>query len=123
MIQEVFISGQLGKAIYTVDGNRMLLRIEDPNPRECLPRDLSLFFESGAEYALLNRAVCSPAEIQAALDLDTRSHDALRLVLGALDPGLVQTRRLSIEAAEELLQDTLVQSFVTKRLRARPLPD
>jgi hypothetical protein len=122
MIQEVFISGQLGKAIYIVGGHRMLLRAEDSEPHLCTAHDISLFFQSGAEYSLLERSFGSLAEIKPTLDLDTRCHDALRLVLGALDPDLSMRHESSILAAEELLQDSAVRTFIIRRLRSRPLP-
>jgi tetratricopeptide (TPR) repeat protein len=124
MIQQTFISGQLGMAIYTDNRQRMVLNSEDlGRPTRCTGHDVSMFFHSGAEYSLLTGPVKDLQQLADSLERETRAHTALTLVLCGMDPSLDETRLLSIEAAEELLQDAYVHSFVKRRLLARPLPE
>jgi tetratricopeptide (TPR) repeat protein len=124
MIQQAFISGQLGMAIYMDNRQRMVLNAEDlGRPSGCTGHDLSMFFHSGAEFSLLTGPVKDLQQLAGSLERETRAHTALTLVLCSMDPSLDETRLLSIEAAEELLQDDNVRSFVKRRLLARPLPE
>src|ERR1041385_7580865 len=124
MIQQAFISGQLGMAIYTDDRQRMVLNAEDlGRPIRCTGHDLSMFFHSGAEFSLLTGPLKDLQQLAGSLERETRAHTALTLVLCSMDPSLDETRLLSIEAAEELLQDDYVHSFVKRRLLARSLPE
>ena len=124
MIQQAFISGQLGKAIYTEDHRRMVLDVGDPGmPSHCTGHDVSMFFHSGAEFSMLTAPVKDLQQLLVSLERETQAHTALTLVLCSLDPDLAETRHLSLESAEELLQDAYVHSFVKRRLLARPLPN
>ena len=55
MIEEVFISGQIGKAIYKGNGRYFIVGVEEnKEPVECRPADLSLFVNFGAEFTVIS---------------------------------------------------------------------
>src|ERR1043165_1648936 len=133
MIKEVFILGQIGKAFYAQDDRYYVVGLEESHdtadvrggePSECRAGDVALFFDSGAEYSVLSGRNISLDAIKRSLELSSQAHAALSMSLSGLNSELSpRSRRLSIEAAEEFLQDTAAHTFVRKRLLARPLPD
>lgn len=124
MTSEVFILGQIGKAVFQQDHHYYLLDFDaHTEPLECRAGDVSLYFDSGSEVTILPTDEIDIASIRDTLDFETRAYRALSMTLGGLDNELSpQSRRLSVEAAEELLQDDSVRAFVRKRLLARLLP-
>jgi len=63
------------------------------------------------------------AKIRKKLLAERTAHRALSFVIGGMDKLLSEeTRALSIEAAEEALQERLVLTFARNRLLARKLP-
>lgn len=124
MIEQALISGQIGKAIYREDDRFFVVGVEDYEaPRECRLGDVSVFFDCGAEFTTISNGRIDIESIKSALEFNTLIHRALSMTLSGLDGELSSdSRLLSIEAAEELLQDESVRAFVRARLLARPLP-
>lgn len=121
MTSEVFILGQIGKAVFEQDDRYYALDFDLPGePMECRAGDVSFLFDSGSEVSILEADGIDVAAISEALDFETRAFRALSMTLGGLDSELSRhSRVLCIKAAEELLQDEAVRTFVRKRLFAR----
>lgn len=124
MTTEVFILGQIGKAVFQQQGRYYLLDPEaNPEPLECRAGDISLLFDSGSEVSIIATDEIDVAAIRETLEFDTRAYRALSMTLGGLDNELTaETRMLSVEVAEELLVDNQVRKFVWQKLSARLLP-
>lgn len=125
MIQQAFISGQIGKVIYTEDDRYFLLSIAHlEEPTECRPMDLSMFFNYGAEFTTVSAPQLDLAQIKDQLIAQRQAYRALALVISGLDPELDdECRRAAIESAASLLRDTPTHRFVRARMLARPLPE
>ena len=123
MIEQALISGQIGVALYEENGQCFVLSLDNPGERlECRPADRATLFGPGVEFSTLARTDLS--EIESRLEIGRRCHRALQLVISGLDEELDdESRSLSIEAAEELLQDNRVFAFVRLRMLSRPLPE
>jgi tetratricopeptide (TPR) repeat protein len=124
MIEQAFISGEIGKAIYRQDSRYYLIDLESKNrPKECRPGDLGLLFDTGAEFTVVSGKEIEIDEITALLELNCKAQDALAVIICGLDSELSnETRSLCLEAAEELLQDDSIRTFVRNRVLARILP-
>jgi len=124
MIEQAFISGQIGKAIYKEGERYLAVGLEhSEQPVECRPGDISLLFDCSAEFTAIPGKDIDLHNIRSQLEFDRRVHRAISLTIGGLDAELsFGTRSLSIEAAEELLQDELIRASVRARLLARLLP-
>jgi tetratricopeptide (TPR) repeat protein len=124
MTSEVFILGQIGKAVFQQDDRYYLLDADlHSEPIECRAGEVSLLFDSGSEVSVIATDEIDVSAIRDTLDFDTRAYRALSMTLGGLDNELTpESRLLSVEAAEELLHDHAVRAFVWKRLVARLLP-
>ena len=125
MIEEVYISGKIGKAIYKEVSRYFSVGVEESDgPRECRPGDLSLFLDCRPDFSFIGDQNLNQQRIRDLLDVERKAHRALKLTISGFDGKLRdRTRSLSIAAAEELLQDQSVDGFVKNRLLARPLPD
>ncbi len=125
MIEEVFISGQLGKAYYKE--NELFFSLdakEKRQPKECRIGEVFSVLKSGFEFEVTQDKYINTDQIQSALTASHLAHRALTLTIGGLDSELSDdTRLLSIEAAEELLSDDYINKFVKRRLLAFPLPN
>src|SRR5213079_2795729 len=101
MTRQVYISGQIGKAIFEEGGRHYVVGAENPSlTEECRPSDLSLFFGFGAEFTSFSDERSGPDHIADALESQTKTHRALSLFLGGLDEELDNnTRSLAIEAS------------------------
>ena len=124
MIEEVFISGQLGKAFYKENDLYFSLNAEEKNrSKECRSGEVFSFLKSGFELEVTQDKYVNIDQIRSALVTSHVAHRALTLTIGGLDSELSDdTRLLSIEAAEELLNDDYINNFVKRRLLAFPLP-
>ena len=124
MIEEVYISGKIGKAIYKKAGRYFSVGVDESDgPYECRPGDLSFFRDCHPEFSIATTPNINLQKIRELLDADRQAHRALTLTISVFDGKLrEQTRLLSIEAAEELLQDQTVYTFVRNRFLARLLP-
>src|SRR5215216_1088443 len=125
MIEQVFISGQIGKAIYEQDEHYYVLGLGDyQEPVECRVGEISLFLDSGAEFSVISGKNINVDTIKSILELNKQAHRALSMTISVFDDKLSgESRSLSVEAAEEFLQDESVYAFVKNRISARPLPD
>ena len=124
-MQEVFILGQIGKAVYEHNDRYYVMGVPGRSGAvECRPGDVSLLFDSGAEVSVLYSEGIDSNALTETLDFSTQKYRGLSMMLSALDRELTPASRLlAVEAAEELLQDHLVWRFVRGRFLARPLPD
>ncbi len=124
MIQEAYISGQLGKAIYADSGRYFVLDIDDQaEPVECRPMDVSAFLNFGAELKTLPDSELNLASLRTELAAQRRANHALTLIISGLDDELDdETRSSAIEWAERLVEDDSARRFVRARMLARPLP-
>jgi tetratricopeptide (TPR) repeat protein len=122
MKEQVYVSGQLGRALFGEGGKYYVADAKHPErPVECRPPDLSAFFRYGAEFTTLPNA--HPDRVAVALRFQTSAQRALSLILSGLDEEIENdTRSLAIEASEELLRQEPVFHFVRARLLARPVP-
>jgi hypothetical protein len=94
MIQQAFISGQIGKVIYTEDDRHFLLTVEHlEKPVECRPMDLSMFFNYGAEFTTLSGAQLDLAQLKAQLIARRQAYRALTLTISG--PGCGTGSRVS----------------------------
>jgi len=72
VIEQVFISGQIGKAVYEQNDRYYVLGVEDfHDPVECRPGDISLLFDSGAEFSVISRSNINIANIRGILEFNT----------------------------------------------------
>ncbi|NUM73338.1 hypothetical protein HUU40_03150, partial [candidate division KSB1 bacterium] len=124
MIEQVLISGKLGKALYRENEQYFLVGAEEASgPWECRPGDLALLEDCRPNFYAFVEPQVDLGKIRKKLLAERTAHRALSLVLGGMDKILSEeTRALSIEAAEEALQEHIVFTFVRNRLLARALP-
>ena len=124
MINKVYISGDLGRVIYKENENYFCMDMEQlDTPIPCSSRDLNLFFSSGAELTTIEGKSIAIDSIKKSVELETNIHQALTLVISGFNPDLTEgTRKLSIDAADDLLQFSEVEDFVRNRLLSRHLP-
>ena len=125
MIQEAFISGQIGKVIYAEDDRYFVLGVDEPDePVECRPMDISMFFGYGAEFTTLSGTRLDLADIKSRLATQRQAYLALTLIISGLDRDLDgESRAAAIEAAEELFKEESTRRFVRARMLARPVPE
>ncbi|MDX6693076.1 MAG: hypothetical protein QOF02_679 [Blastocatellia bacterium] len=125
MIERAFILGQIGKAVYEQDDRYYVLGLGDsPEPVECRAGEVAFFFDVSREYSVISGGDISSATIRETLEFSRQAHGALTMMLSGLNQELSpESRRLSVEAAEELLQDGAALAFVRARLLARLLPE
>ncbi|MGZ8847206.1 MAG: tetratricopeptide repeat protein, partial [Pyrinomonadaceae bacterium] len=124
MIQEAFISGQLGKALY-LDGERYFVRSIDnfDQPFECYPIDFSSFFCFGTEVRSLSNNSLNLTAIRSELEAQRGAHQGLSLIISGMDSELDdETRSSAIEHAESLMKLKSTRRFVQARMLARSLP-
>src|SRR6266446_4494036 len=124
MIQEAYISGQLGKALYADNGRYFVLDVDDQTePVECRPMDVSAFLNFGAELKTLPVSELNLASLRTELAAQRRANHALTLIISGLDDELDdETRSSAIERAERLVEEDSARRFVRARMLARPLP-
>lgn len=124
MINKVYISGQLAQAIYQEDENYFSLGLDQiERPNYCTSAELSLFFNSGAELLMLEDKTITLEKIKSTVELAANRHHALTFTISGFNPELtLNTRQLSIEAANDLIQFSDIQDFVENRLLSRKLP-
>ena len=125
MINQAYISGQIGRAIYEDDKRYFCLSVENlDKPFECRSSDISLFWTSGSEISSMTDQNIDLSKVQDFLENDTRNHRALTLCINGFNRELSkETRLTSIEAIEELFSKSPIESFVRARLLARVLPN
>lgn len=124
MIEDVLISGQLGKAIYTDGGRYFVLGDNSTEPTECRPMDFSTFFNFGAEIRPF-----SPHEkpgltgLRQEIAEQRKERRALTLAINGMDSDLDKETRLnSIEWAEKFMKEERPRRFVRARMLGLPLP-
>jgi tetratricopeptide (TPR) repeat protein len=124
MIQEVFISGQLAKAIYRDDkGSYFVFGTEQVEPRAANPGEIAFLLSLQAEFRQIPVRAFDLPVLHSQLVDEERKSTALFLILSGLDSALSpDTRADARNAAEELLLDAKVAQFVNNRLLSRPAP-
>jgi hypothetical protein len=123
MIMKAFLSGQIAQSIYLEENRLIIINAKDPGLiLECTPYDYSLFFNSGAEIRVFENI--SKEQLQANLILEKANFDALQSAIGGMDKNLSEeTRILSIQHAEKLIENQGVSDFVKSRLFGNPIPE
>ncbi|HEV2963182.1 MAG TPA: hypothetical protein VG649_15230 [Candidatus Angelobacter sp.] len=124
MIEQAYVSGQLGKAIYLDDaGGYFMYSNSSPRPVQCRWGDIQLLLNSGAEFKELRKNLYLD-RIRNVLQFEERRHTALFLCLAGWDEQLTDSARdHARDAAEKILQDYNVANFIMNRLLSRPMPD
>jgi tetratricopeptide (TPR) repeat protein len=125
MIDQVFISGQLAKAVYRDDeAGYFIYGIEDrAEPRATGSSEIEFLLSLKAEFKELPGNNFELSVIRAQLIEDERNMTALFLALGGLDPMLSpEARDEARSAAEALLANAATAQFVKNRLLSRPAP-
>jgi tetratricopeptide (TPR) repeat protein len=124
MIQQAFISGQIGQVIYTENDRYFVLHAEHPEePVECRPMDISTFFNYGAEFTTLSGPRLDLAHIKSQLETQRQAYRALTFIIAGMDEELdYESRAGAIEAAERLIKEEATHWMVSARMLARPLP-
>jgi uncharacterized protein YbdZ (MbtH family) len=122
MIEQAYISGQLGKAIWVDDfGDYFILATDSAEAIRCRWGDIQVLLNSGAEFKDLGRVHLQ--QIQVALRFEQRAHTALFLFLAGLDEQLSESARSDARrTAATMLEDVRVRRFVRNRLFSRPAP-
>lgn len=123
MIEQAYVSGQLGKAIFMEGGHYFLIDTSRSEPVECRPIDLSSFFAFGAQVITLDtdRRI-DRASLSKTLEFQEQLHSALRLSISGLDSDLDSDLRLDvIIEAERLLVDVETHRFVRARMLGVPI--
>jgi tetratricopeptide (TPR) repeat protein len=125
MIQQAFISGQIGQVIYTDDDRYFVLNVEQlEEPIECRPMDLSMFFNYGAEFTTLSGAQLDLSQLRNQLVVQRQAYLALTLIISGMDEELDdESRTAALEAAERHLAEEFAHRFVRARMLGRPLPE
>ncbi|MFI5353243.1 MAG: tetratricopeptide repeat protein, partial [Candidatus Binatales bacterium] len=121
-----YVFGPLGRAVYIGrDGAPATLEFDGGDkPIAFHPNDLQLSFDCCPEYLRISNEGLTIEHVRQVLVESTVSHDALSMTIAGLDSDLSpETRRLSIEAAEELLQDGKAYAFTRARLLGCPMPE
>src|SRR5215212_9668071 len=125
MIQEAFISGQIGQVIYVENKKYFVLHSDNlEEPKECHPIDVSTFFGLGAEVKSLANGQLNLDYIKTQLVSQQRAYRALMLIISGMDKVLSHESRTSaITTAERLAEEPSTHRFVRARLLARPVPE
>src|SRR5205823_5891980 len=93
MIEQAYVSGQLGKAIYADDaGQYFVCASNSAEPVQCRWGDVQLLLNSGAEFKELGENL-HLEEIRDALQFEERYHTALFLCLAVWDEHLTDSAR------------------------------
>jgi tetratricopeptide (TPR) repeat protein len=112
-ISVAHLCGPLGQALAVMNGKTWLY--DGNNRRSATHNDIRFFFEYGLET--YPAAARTERDLVAALNLETRCHQALKSVLMGLDGGLADDlRRRAMLRAERLLEDDAVARFAKARL-------
>jgi RNA polymerase sigma-70 factor (ECF subfamily) len=123
MIEQAYVSGQLGKAIWCDEtGRYFACEKNSVKPVECRWGDIQMLLNSGAEFKELNGDL-EFVSVRDAIRFEERAHSALFLCLAGLDMTLTShARSAAMRAAEDILKDKKIEQFVSNRLLSRPLP-
>jgi hypothetical protein len=124
MIEFAAVSGRLGMAVFQEDERRYVLRADgDAGAIECRPQDWAEVVANAGPDGILTTNGLDVSRILAVLRVETDRHDTLSMLIAGFDPSFSDdTRSLSIEAAEELLESSDNEAFSRSRLLACPLP-
>lgn len=123
MIEKALIKGQIARAIYE-DGHKLfMIHTKDKDKvSECTPYEKSLFFNSDAEIRILENVTLE--ELKGKLLKEKAFFDALNGAIGGMDFDLSEnTRILSMQRAESLVENHETYDFVISRLFGNPLPE
>ncbi|HEV2988519.1 MAG TPA: MbtH family NRPS accessory protein [Candidatus Angelobacter sp.] len=123
MIEQAYVSGQLGKAVYIDDAGEYFVCASDaPEPVPCRWGDIQTLLNSGAEFKDLGKKLQLEG-IRDVLQFEERAHTALFLFLAGFDKNLEDSvRSRASNAAGNMLEDVYVARFVRNRLLSRPAP-
>src|SRR3989442_12837682 len=96
MIQEAYISGQLGKALYADSGRYFVLDIDDQaEPVECRPMDVSAFLNFGAELKTLPDTGLNLASLRTELAAQVQAKTCCKVSNRGMKIGFEEESRVS----------------------------
>lgn len=123
MIEKEFISGQIARTVFQEDGRLFIMHASDTERvLECTPYEKSLFFHSEAEINIFENITIE--ELRDKLIKEKRCFDALCNAIGGFDKILSEESRIvSIQDTENLVQNRDIYDFVISRLFGNPLPE
>ncbi|WP_040334020.1 tetratricopeptide repeat protein [Candidatus Magnetobacterium casense] len=124
MITEVYISGQLGKAIYKENGKLFLIHNKKDNkPVECDRHDYSLFFGVAGDYEHILYADTTLETLRNELSFRSAAFNAMTFLIIGMDvEHKVDLKEKAIRRAQEILANKDSLSFARKRLMSCLLP-
>ncbi|OQW91476.1 MAG: hypothetical protein BWK78_04530 [Thiotrichaceae bacterium IS1] len=121
IIEQAYLFGQMGNALFEQDGQCFMVSIEDNEPVLCQGREIGLLYDAISEYSTVQNVTLE--NLREKLDNLYYAYEALSFSLNGLDPNLEKEVRSSvIEMANELCQDEQVYTFVSNRLLGYPFP-
>ena len=122
MIEKALVSGQIAQAIFQDDERLFIINADDiDRVLDCTPYEESLFFNSEAEIRIFENITIE--ELKDILLKEKMYFDALYGAIGGMDKDLSEeTRILSIQRAENLIEDPEIFDFVTSRFFGNPVP-
>jgi acyl carrier protein len=122
MIEKAFVSGQIAQSIFQDDDQLFIINASDTDKvADCTPYEKSLFFSSGTEIKVLENI--SIEELRKELLKEKACFDAIYGAIGGFDKNLTEeTRILSIQHAESLIENPDIYDFVISRFFGNPVP-
>lgn len=122
MIEKALVSGQIAQAIFQDDEQLFIINADDIDRiLDCTPYEESLFFNSEAEIRIFENITIE--ELKDKLLKEKMYFDALYGAIGGMDKNLSEeTRILSIQRAENLIENPEIFDFVTSRLFGNSVP-
>jgi tetratricopeptide (TPR) repeat protein len=120
MIEQAFVSGRLGKAVFSDKGILYALD-RDGSLRIASQGEIQDVFLPRGEFKVVSN-IQIPA-LEAMLSAETQRHDALFLTLSLLDSSLSLSTRIAVaQALESFFSDSGLRSITLQRVASVPLP-
>jgi large subunit ribosomal protein L19 len=121
MIGQAFLSGQTGQALFKSKEGVFALNARKQSTNACLKQDIDFFFDSETEIDTLENVKIE--QVFGKLKNQKRCFDALNATIAGFDPILsLTTRKIAIQQAESLLEDSDTYNFVQNRLFGNRVP-
>ena len=121
MIGQAFLSGQTGQALFKSKEGVFALNARKQSTNACLKQDIDFFFDSETEIDTLENVTTE--QVFGKLKNQKRCFDALNATIAGFDPILsLNTRKMAIQQAESLLEDSDTYNFVQNRLFGNRVP-
>ncbi len=120
-LTDVYILGQLGKAIYRREGQCFVYSLEDREEVPCEEKEIVLWLDAISEYSVISQM--KQSDLPELLKESANAYDALSFTLNGLDADLEELRPRAIQMANKLCgKSEKVHTFVQNRLLGYPFP-